>query len=494
MTVGREGTGSAAPGRVTDERQPAGTTVADAIGDPDAQTLTLEADAVAPPQAVGRQGGTFDSFRHRDFRLFWSGALLSNVGSWMQAYALGIVVFGLRGSSFDLGLVNFLSGVPVLVLALPAGAIADRVDRRRLLIVIQVVLLVQAAALGVLYNLGLLGPRDPVTSLFRVAALGLVGGVSMAFMAPAFQSMMPDLVPRRLLMNGIALNSAQFQSSRLLGPLAAAGVVLAGAGMGEVFYVNAASFLFVIAALGAMRLRPEGGPGGTPGRGHGAPPGEGPWRQASWRALTAGLRYALEDRTVGVLVLSTAIVTICAFPYMTLLPAIVSRSLGFEGRELSRAVAFVMAANGLGALAGALGVASLPATFRRGRFIPLSLVALGVLLIGFALSRWLPLTLLLSTLAGAALLVSTSLTNTSIQAAAPAELRGRVMSLYVLAFLGMMPISGLVFGTLGEAVGPARAVLVGALLLLAWAAVLLARPAWLCPAQAVGAPRPCRGG
>jgi MFS family permease len=447
---------------------------------PEAQTLTLEADAAAPPQAVGRQPETFESFRHRDFALFWSGALVSNIGTWMQMYALGIVVFSFRKSSFDLGLVNFLGGVPVLFLALPAGAIADRVDRRKMLILVQVVLLLQATALGVLYNTVRLGSHDPIGSLVRVSLLGFVGGVFMAFMAPAFQSMLPDLVPRRLLMNGIALNSAQFQSARLLGPLAAAALVLAGAGMGEVFYVNAASFLFVIAALWAIRLRT--------GSGHGRPDAaaepadrarSSSWRLDSWHQLTAGLRYARQDPVVGLLILSTAIMTVCAFPYMTLLPAIVSRSLGHAGRELSRTVAFVMAANGLGALSGALVVAGLPITVSRNRLIPFTLAALAALLIGFSLSHWLPLTLVLSTLAGAALLASSSLTNTSIQMVVPGHLRGRVMALFVLAFMGMMPVSSILFGSLGQAIGPAVAVLVGALLLLAWAVVLLARPGLL---------------
>jgi MFS family permease len=447
---------------------------------PEEHTLTLEADVEAPTQAMGRQHGVFESFQHRDFTLFWSGALVSNVGSWMQMYAFGIVVYGLRQSSFDLGLVNFLAGVPVLFLALPAGAIADRVDRRRMLILIQVVLLLQATALGVLYNLGLLSSGDPVGSLVRISVLGFVGGTFMAFMAPAFQSMLPDLVPRRLLMNGIALSSAQFQSARLLGPLAAAALVLSGAGMGEVFYVNAASFLFVIAALWAIRLRT--------GSGHGRPdPTAKPvardrstnWRLDSWHQLTAGLRYARQDRVVGLLILSTAIMTVCAFPYMTLLPAIVSTSLGHAGRELSRTVAFVMAANGLGALAGALVVAGLPASVGRNRLIPFTLAALALLLVAFALSRWLPLTLLLSTLAGAALLASSSLTNTSIQMAVPGHLRGRVMALFVLAFMGMMPISSILSGSLGQKIGPAGAVLVGAVMLLAWAVVLLARPGLL---------------
>jgi MFS family permease len=447
---------------------------------PEEHTLTLEADVEAPTQAMGRQHGVFESFQHRDFTLFWSGALVSNVGSWMQMYAFGIVVYGLRQSSFDLGLVNFLAGVPVLFLALPAGAIADRVDRRRMLILIQVVLLLQATALGVLYNLGLLSSGDPVGSLVRISVLGFVGGTFMAFMAPAFQSMLPDLVPRRLLMNGIALSSAQFQSARLLGPLAAAALVLSGAGMGEVFYVNAASFLFVIAALWAIRLRT--------GSGHGRPdPTAKPvardrstnWRLDSWHQLTAGLRYARQDRVVGLLILSTAIMTVCAFPYMTLLPAIVSTSLGHAGRELSRTVAFVMAANGLGALAGALVVAGLPASVGRNRLIPFTLAALALLLVAFALSRWLPLTLLLSTLAGAALLASSSLTNTSIQMAVPGHLRGRVMALFVLAFMGMMPISSILSGSLGQRIGPAGAVMVGAVLLLAWAVVLIARPGLL---------------
>jgi MFS family permease len=447
---------------------------------PAEHALTLEADIEAPLQAAGRQHGVFESFRHRDFTLFWLGALVSNIGSWMQMYAFGIVVYSFRQSSFDLGLVNFLAGVPVLFLALPAGAIADRVDRRRMLILIQVVLLMQATALGVLYNLGLLSSGDPVGSLVRISVLGFVGGTFMAFMAPAFQSMLPDLVPRRLLMNGIALSSAQFQSARLLGPLAAAALVLSGAGMGEVFYVNAVSFLFVIAALWAIRLRT--------GSGHGRPnAADEPaararstdWRLDSWHQLTAGLRYARQDRVVGLLILSTAVMTIFAFPYMTLLPAIVGTSLGFSGRELSRAVAFVMAANGLGALAGALVVAGLPASVGRNRLIPFTLAALALLLIAFSLSRWLPLTLLLSTLAGAALLASSSMTNTSIQLAVPGHLRGRVMALFVLAFMGMMPVSSILSGSLGQKIGPAGAVLVGAVILLAWAAVLLARPGLL---------------
>lgn len=424
----------------------------------------------------------FESFAHRDFRLFWAGALVSNIGSWMQMYALSIVVFSFRRSSFDLGLVGFLGGIPTLFLALPAGAIADRVDRRRLLILIQVVLLVEAAVLGLLYNTGRLGSHDPVGSLAWVCALGLVVGVFMALQAPAFQSLMPDLVPRHLLMNGIALNSAQFQSSRLLGPLLAAGLVLAGAGMGEVFYVNSASFVFVIAALMAMRTRGRHVPDATEAAGEER---EGPWRQ-----LTAGIRYARQDRAVGMLILTTAFTVLFGFPYMVLLPAVVSSALGLTGAALSRAVAFVMAANGLGAVAGALVVASLPAGVRRDRIIPVALALLAVLLVGFALSRWLWLMLVFSVLAGGALLASTSLTNTSMQVAAPHRLRGRIMALFVMAFMGQMPIASILSGVLGQAVGPTNAVWIFALPLLAWALLLIARPALLRPCASPGAEAP----
>lgn len=440
----------------------------------------------APPPgsdpAIGPRTGLFASFAYRDFRLFWAGALVSNIGSWMQMYALSIVVFSFRRSSFDLGLVGFLGGIPTLLLALPAGAMADRMDRRRLLILIQVVLMVEAAVLGLLYNTGRIGPHDPVASLVWVCALGLVVGVFMALQAPAFQSLMPDLVPRRLLMNGIALNSAQFQSSRLLGPLLAAGLVLAGAGMGEVFYVNSASFVFVIAALWAMHTHGRHVP--DPAEAAAGSP------ESPWRRLTAGLRHARRDRAVGMLVLTTAFTVLFGFPYMVLLPAVVSTALGLTGEALSRPVAFVMAANGLGALAGALVVASLPAGLRRDRVIPPTLAALAVLLVGFAWSRWLWLMLLFSALAGGTLLASTSLINTSMQVAAPRGLRGRIMALYVMAFMGQMPIASLLSGVLGQAVGPTNAVWIFALPLLAWALLLLSRPGLLRPGARPGAETP----
>lgn len=442
-----------------------------------------EADVEVPPQTVVKRGGTFESFRHRDYTLFWTGALVSNTGTWMQNYALAIVVYSFRRSEFDLGLVNFLSGLPILVLAMAAGTIADKVDKRRLLIVSQGVLLLQAAALGILFLTGHLSSERPVFSLLAVALLGLLGGVMSALTFPAWQSLLPDLVPRDALLNAIALNSAQFQTSRLFGPLVASALVLAGASMGDIFLVNAASFLFVIAALWAIRPHPEsatagavahGRPTTPPAQGAGQSPGAAT-RERSWRAMTAGFRYAVEHRVVGVLILSTAVMTIFGMPYMMLLPAIADKTL----HQGSLAVSYLMSANGLGAVVGALIVASLPKSTDRERLIPGSLIAMGLFILGFSLSRALWLSLVLSALAGASVLTVNSLTNTAIQAAAPHHLRGRIMALFIMAFMGLMPISSIVFGAIGEAVGPSTAVTGGAVVLVLWAGTLVLRPSLL---------------
>ena len=384
----------------------------------------------------------------------------------MQNTALALVVFGFRESAMDLGIVNFVSGIPILFLALPAGALADRVDKRMLLIIAQAVLMLQAGALAILYYQGRLTSADPVTSMIWVSGLGLLGGVMSALTFPAWQALLPDLVSRDKLMNAIALNSAQFQSSRLLGPLVTGAFVLAGLGMGNVFMLNSASFLFVIAALWAIRPNPQSPPPTTGPRAE-MPP------LSAWARLTAGVQYAREDRTTGALIVSTAFMTVCAMPYMMLLPAVAHTALGTTGTALNAQVPWLMAANGLGAVIGALVVASLPTTTQRERIIPVAIMSMAALLVAFALSRAFWLSIVLSVLAGAAFITVNSLTNTSIQAAVPGQLRGRVMALFVMAFMGIMPISAAVFGPIAQVVGAPMAVLGGAVVLMGWGAYLL---------------------
>lgn len=442
------------------------------------QTETTEADAGAPPQAVVRRGGTFEAFRYRAYALFWSGAVVSNIGTWMQNYALGIVVYAFRKSPLDLGIVNFVAGIPTLVLAIPGGAIADRFDKRTLIAWSQGILGVLAAALAVLYGAKMLTSAHPIESLVLVSAIGMGAGVMTALSFPAWQAMIPDLVPRPTLQNAIALNSAQFQSARLLGPLVAGAMVVAGAGMGEIFWVNAVSFLFVISAV--LVTKPQFAVPHAPAFKAG---------ESAWHRLTAGVRYAATDHVIGTLIVTTVVITIFAMPYMMLLPAIVDQALvsasivGAAARqaEIARQVSYLMGANGLGAVAGALIVASLPRTIRRERLVRYTLLALSGLLVAFSFSRSLWVSLPLSTLAGMALLTTNSLANTSIQASSPPHLRGRVIAVYIMAFMGIMPISALVFGVLGNAIGATNAILAGAIVTMAWSLFLVARPGLLTP-------------
>lgn len=424
---------------------------------------TLQADAAGAPSSILRRLRTFESFRYRDFRLFFAGNLLSNVGTWMQMTALGWLVYDLTNRSGSLGIVNFLGGAPVFFLTVFTGTLADHVDRRMLLIASQAVLMVQAAAFGWLAG------SSHVTMTW-VYGLSLVGGIVSAFMAPAFQAMTPDLVPRESLMNAIALSSAQFNAARLVGPMAAAAVVLvfsrtASEGVAEIFWVNAVSFLFVIWALAVIRPKQH-----PPKRDDG---------QTSTQALMAGVRYAASHRRIWTHLLTATMLTVFGMPFVTLLPAIARDSLGLGVTGYSA----LLAANGMGALVGALGVASLPTSLKRESVIRsgLGVMALGAIALSF--SRSVVLSGAVLVVMGIAFLACVSTINTNLQTAVPGHLRGRVMSLFVMAFMGTMPFGALAFGWLGDLITPARAILAGALVLLAWALALFARPQLLSEEQ-----------
>lgn len=425
------------------------------------ETARLEADAPSPEEAVLKEGvprrlGTFRSLGHRDYRYFFIGALLSNVGTWMQMIAQStLVVFVLKGTAISVGLVNFASTVPVFFLSLPAGAVADRINRRRLLIGAQALLLLQAMALGWLTQQHLI--NMPV-----LLAIVFAGGLVVAFMFPAWQATLPDLVPKRDLMNAIALNSAQFNSARLVGP-AIASLVLARFGYASVFYINGVSFLAVIAALAVIHPHQEI----RAGRGEGA-----------LQVLTGGLRYARENPCVAAYLLTIAISTVFGFFYVSLMP-LVAKSFGIG----PAGVGYLMAAAGLGAVAGALAVASLPHETRKDVLVKVALLFLGILLIGFAFSRsvWLSAVLLVGV--GGAFMATTSGSNTAIQSTVPHHIRGRIMALFVLAFMGMMPFSALLGGVLGERFGIGPAIAMGGAVLVAHAALLILRPSLLQPRE-----------
>jgi len=426
---------------------------------------TLEADTSSPPQRILRGMRTFESFRYLDYRYFFAGALLSNVGSWTQTVALGWVIYALTHSSSTLGVVNFLSGIPIIFLTLFAGSLVDHADRRVLLLWAQVLLMLQAIAFAYLNQSGDM-------SIPWVYGLTLAGGVISALAIPAWQATVPNLVPRKSLLNAVALSSAQFNAARLLGPMVT-GLIMAlftndeTLGITMVFSINAASFLFVIYALAVIKPRQEimerGG-------------------RTFRETVGAGLAYVRSHPHVGFHLLSASMLTIFGTPFMTLLPAIAVERLGLGSTGYSGLMVF----NGMGALIGALAVASLPRSVRRERIIRLSLGVMASGLIALSFSHSYALSCALMVVMGAAFLAAVSSINTNVQVAVPDELRGRVMALFVISFMGMMPFGALGFGWLGDRIGASEAVLVGAVVLMAWALFLAIRPRVLCPSDAEG--------
>lgn len=424
--------------------------------EPDKDVYSIEATVETSPEAIReRERNPFKSFRYRDYRYFWSGALASNVGTWMQTVAVGWVVYDITKAgnpSATLGVINFLNFLPTTLLTLFAGLFADRLNRKRLIIVAQTLLMIQALVLARLTQV------NDITIII-IGGLVLFGGIITAFIFPAWQAMLPDIVPKKSLLNAVALNAAQFNGARLLGPLLG-GLVFARYGASEVFYVNAISFLFVIGALALIHPvqeqheRSDGGAMST---------------------LTAGLRYARQNRQVAWTLISVLMLSLFGMPYITLMPVIAAQVLGQGATGYS----VLMAASGLGAVIGALSVASLPQHVRRGVLIRVAVLGMSSALLAFSLSRNYYLSVGLVSLVGASFLTGTSAAMTEIQSAAPPRIRGRVMALFVLCFIGMQPFSSLAFGWLGGIIGPESAVLVGAAVLLAYAVFLFVRPGLL---------------
>jgi len=427
-----------------------------------ADTPTFEADTTVPPRRILRGIRTFESFGYRDYRYFFAGALLSNVGTWTQTVALGWVVYSLTRSSSALGIVNFLSGIPIIFLTLFAGSLVDHTDRRVLLLWAQVLLMIQALAFAYLNQSGSM-------TIPWVYALTLAGGVVGALAMPAWQATIPNLVPRESLLNAVALSSAQFNAARLLGPMVT-GLIMAmftsneSLGITTVFAINAASFLFVIYALAVIHPKQEILERGS---------------RSFRETIGAGVMYVRRHPHVGYHLLSASMLTVFGTPFMTLLPAIAVERLGLGSTGYSGLMVF----NGMGALIGALAVASLPRTVRRERIIRMSFIVMAAGLIALSFSHSYALSCALLVVLGAAFLASVSSINTNVQVAVPDELRGRVMALFVLSFMGMMPFGALGFGWLGDRIGASEAVLAGAVVLLGWAIFLSLRPKMLCPRE-----------
>jgi MFS family permease len=381
----------------------------------------------------------FRALRHPNFRLYWYGQLLSLVGTWMQSVAQGWLMHRLTGSALMLGLLTFTQFVPVLAFSLWAGVIADRVDKRKMLLVTQTCAFVQALALAIVVTFGVVEP-------WMVLVLAFVYGVFNAFDLPARQSFVVELVGKEDLANGIALNSAAFNTARIVGP-AIAGVVLARVGEAGCFWINAVSYAAVLSSLWRIRLAA------------GAP------RAARAHTVLEGARYVWATPPLRNLLLLLGVIAGLGFQYMVLLPVYAREILG-------------VGADGYGAMVAAFGVGSLLSAvlmtrrlrrwdLRRYLLLGLAIAAVGMGV--FAWSRALPLSLVTGFLAGFGLILYVASTNTLLQLTTEDHYRGRVMSFYTVMFIGTAPFGALASGAIAQRWGAPWATTTSAFTLIAGA-------------------------
>lgn len=366
------------------------------------------------------------ALRHRNYRLFFVGQLLSLPGTWIQAVAQSWLIYRLTGSSVLLGLAGFAGQFPVFLMAPLGGAVADRMDRRQLLIGTQIASSLLALVLAALTLSG----QVAVWQVFVLAALlGVVNG----FDLPARQAFTVELVGREDLPNAIALNSSVFNAARLVGP-AIAGVLVAATSEGWCFLLNGLSYATVLAALLAIRLtRPE--------------------RTVQAGSLLThivdGLRYVRGHLPIRSLLLLLGMVSLAGMPYAVLMPVFADRILGGGARGLG----ILMSCAGGGALVGALLLAARRSPRGLTAWVPWGAFGFGLGLLGFSLSRSFWLSALLLAPAGFAMMVQMAASNTLLQLLVPDALRGRVMSLYSMMFMGMAPLGALLAGGLAALIG-----------------------------------------
>jgi MFS family permease len=376
---------------------------------------------------------------YRDFRVLWTGAFISTIGTWMQKVAQNWLVLTLAGSAsaFYLGLDAFLGELPILLFTLVGGVIADRRDRRRLLLSSQYVQMFTALALAALVYFD-------VVRIWHVLALSVVTGFAQAFGGPAHQSLMPSLVDKRDLPNAIAFNSIQFNLARVIGPLLA-GAALATFGIVICFLLNGLSFLAVIVAIFSLHIRHTPTPSTT----------------NLQQELRSGFRYVRDHPGIlGLAVLGFAN-TFLGYPLLTFLPLFAQDIFRGGVGQYTQMMAFA----GAGAVTGALVVAWLGKFRHMGRALLLIQFVFSVLIVLFALTRLFWLNALLLYAAGVCLVMVASMLSSLAQLNAPNELRGRVMSIYMVAFRGGMPLGSLIGGWIASTTSAPTVLIVNGILL-----------------------------
>jgi MFS family permease len=391
----------------------------------------------------------FRALSHRNFRLFWAGAFLSNIGTWMQTVAQGWLVLQLTNSAFWLGVDGFAATSPGLVLTLLGGVFADRIDRKRLLIFTQAGAGLTALGLAFLIAAGIV---NDAAHVWIILVASFITGCCFSLASPSYQAITIDLVGREDLSNAIALNSTQFQLSRVVGP-ALAGVGFQLFGLAGCFFVNGLSFIAIIIALSLVRIK---SPDGTTVVAR--PTGE---RQTMWHDLKNGFRYVWSRPRVFLLLLISAVASLFGAPYMTLMPLFTRDVLGLGETGLS----VMMGVAGAGSFLAALMLTFLGNLRRRGFYVLGGSAAFGLCVIGFSLSRNVTLSLVMLFGIGFAIVCSIAVTNMLLQTLVTDEMRGRVMSMFMLSFIGAWPIGSFLAGVAARHFGAPYTLAAGGLII-----------------------------
>jgi MFS family permease len=420
------------------------------LGDTDDSVLT----SIAGEQAVAVQVApttvampeVLRALRHRDFRYFWFGNFLSNIGTWMENVAESWLVLQLapNNSAFWLGVLGFAATAPMMVFALLGGVIADRVNRRKLM------MWTQTGMMAIAFTIWGLTATHHITIALMIF-LAFCNGVAMSLNAPTYQALVPSLVPREDLNNAIALNSAQFNMSRVIGPTLG-GLAMASFGIANNFLLNALSFVAVLIALIKITYPPV------------YPPGD----MTMWETLSEGFTYLFSRREMLMLIALVALASILGIPYATFVPLFAKNilHLGETGFGL------LMASSGTGAFLGAATIALLKNIRCRGRFVVYSALAFYAGIILFALSRSFALSALLLGCIGYCMILMVATVNSLLQHLSTDKMRGRVMSIYATAFLGFAPIGSLTAGSLAGTIGAPHAIAIMAGIALVASAIL----------------------
>ena len=362
----------------------------------------------------------FKAFQYRDFRLMWFGACTSSIGTWMQIVAQGWLIYRLSHSAFLLALDQFLAGIPIFLFSLIGGVVADRVERRKILLGSQYVQMASAGILTILVALG-------IVHVWQILCLSFVSGFAQAFGGPAYMALIPTLVERDDMPNAIALNSIQFNVAVMVGP-ALGGQTLARLGETWCFGLNALSFLAPIISLSIISTRFL--PAKT--------------TESMFNSLKQGIHFARKQNSMEALILLAFCMTALAMPMRTYFPVFV-KDIFHRGPET---YGNLLALMGLGSILGSLAIAGAGNMRNKGRVALASLMCLGLGISGFALSKSLPFSFGILVLAGAAMMAVFATVNSLVQLITTNEMRGRVMSVYNVAFRGGMPMGNLISGWL----------------------------------------------